>query len=344
MRHVHVAWIVILICILFNQRVATKNNDFAIVGYVPEWRFDGIPFNAIIPHVTHLILFSIETDDGANLVELERLPSKEKMKEIRTLCTDSNTSLLVSFGGNGRSNGFPTISVSDTLRMQFVRNTIQFLNEYSLDGIDLNWEYPKNEPEWTGLFKIINLFKTESPEIILTMAFYPGQERVVTSPLANRYNVQQNIELFLMMSYDNMGNRGQSKHSTYEFAKETIHDALKGGIKPEKLALGVPFYARHIQTGDWKTYEEIVRDLREEGMSDYEIRRKNIYKEYYFNGYNMILKKTKYAMKKNIGGVMIWENGQDVHDDPLSLLAALTRATASAKRNKADSIDDHQEL
>ena len=30
-------------------------------------------------------------------------------------------------------------------------------------------------------------------------------------------------------------------------------------LPAEKLALGIPFYARHMQTGEWKTYTELLR-------------------------------------------------------------------------------------
>jgi len=30
-------------------------------------------------------------------------------------------------------------------------------------------------------------------------------------------------------------------------------------LPPEKLALGLPFYARHTATGEWKTYDELLR-------------------------------------------------------------------------------------
>ena len=299
-------------------------DGFAVVGYVPEWRFDGIPFETIIPSLTHIILFSIEVDSEARLVQLDRLPSKEKMKEIKQLSLKSDTKLMVSFGGNGRSNGFPKVSKLTKLRVRFVENTIKFMDEYKLDGIDLNWEYPSNRDEWAGLFKIMMLFRSKKPGIILSIAFYPGQEKILNT-MIKRHHMQSRIDLFLMMSYDNIRN-GQEKHSTYQFAVDTVKSAIDGGLPRDKVCLGLPFYARHMKTGDWKTYEEIVRDLREEkGMKDEEIKGIDEWEGHYYNGYDMIVKKTKYALDEGIGGVMIWENGQDVHGDELSLLGAIRR-------------------
>ena len=45
---------------------------------------------------------------------------------------------------------------------------------------------------------------------------------------------------------------------------------------------------------------------------------------YYFNGQNMIRQKFDYAQEKDLGGIMIWEIGQD-SENQRSLLKALPR-------------------
>jgi len=278
-----------------------------------------------------------------NLVQLERLPSDEKMKELRAITKESSTKLLVSFGGNGRSNGFSDVAVKKSHRQRFVRNVIELINRYDLDGVDLNWEYPQNEREWTGLFQTIKLLKVRRPQTTLTMAFYPGQERVLCTPLASKYGLSDNVDLFLMMSYDNVHSAG-SKHSTFEFAEQTVRNALREGMRADKLALGLPFYARSTQNGDWKTYEEIVREWRESGGDDADIEEmkgRDVVGEHYYNGYHLIAKKTKFALETAIGGVMIWENGQDVHDDELSLLRAITETVNGYRSQKEHG---HEEL
>ena len=89
-----------------------------------------------------------------------------------------------------------------------------------------------------------------------------------------------------------------------------------------------------------KAYEEIIKDLRDNrGMKEDEIKKLDIWNGHYYNGYDMIVKKMKYAIDKGIGGVMIWENGQDVHDDSLSLLGAISSVVNDANNrdlNKQD--------
>lgn len=124
----------------FHLNVATDTlENFVVAGYLPEWRFEQIDYNSISPFLTHLLLFSIEVDNNGDLCELNRLPSPLKLKEIREITHKHNTKLIISFGGFGRSNGFPIISIDEHLRKRFVTNALQFINEYEMEGIDLNW-------------------------------------------------------------------------------------------------------------------------------------------------------------------------------------------------------------
>merc|ERR1712007_308594 len=91
-----------------------------------------------------------------------------------------------------------------------------------------------------------------------------------------------------------------------------------GGISPKKIALGLPSYGRHkTSQGMVLTYSElqerygpITSDRDEAGG-------------YLFNGQTTAAKKTKIALELGLGGVMVWEVGQDTRDET-SLLAAIS--------------------
>ena len=48
--------------------------------------------------------------------------------------------VMVCFGGNGRSSGFPGM-VSHKVEESFLKLD-SLLSEYGLEGVDYNWEYP----------------------------------------------------------------------------------------------------------------------------------------------------------------------------------------------------------
>jgi GH18 family chitinase len=115
-------------------------------------------------------------------------------------------------------------------------------------------------------------------------------------------------DLLHMMSYDQ-----PKRHSTLSFAQSALDQALS--IFPSeahsRLTLGLPFYARNINTGEWKTYEDLVQQHKLEASMD------EVAGEY-FNGVEMIKRKTKLSFDKEIGGVMIWEVGQDCRVSPVT--------------------------
>lgn len=136
------------------------------------------------------------------------------------------------------------------------------------------------------------------------------------------------------MVYDSTCSRGERppcRHSTYEFAERVIKSSKiqAKNLPQSKLAIGVPFYARDMYTGAPETYNEIVQktphltpDLDEVGTL-------------YFNGQETIKRKTKLAYNKGLGGIMIWEMGQDTHpDNKLSLISAISEGIKEVTQQK----------
>lgn len=51
--------------------------------------------------------------------------------------------VLISMGGwNEGSANFSIVTRDPSLRKTFIENLKSFINEYSFDGFDLDWEYP----------------------------------------------------------------------------------------------------------------------------------------------------------------------------------------------------------
>lgn len=180
--------------------------------------------------------------------------------------------------------------------------------------MDLNWEYPgysfgsgygdvkKIEKDYHGLVELMKgLRKKLGKDKIITMAYYPDgrQEQLLLEKQAPLY-----IDLFHMMTYD----QSKGHHSPFELATKSVEQALKIGLPADKLTLGLPFYGRHSRTGDWTTYEDLVQKYKLTDDMDSVQDSTGII---YFNGIKSIKKKTRFAIEQGIGGVMIWEVGQD---------------------------------
>jgi GH18 family chitinase len=120
------------------------------------------------------------------------------------------------------------------------------------------------------------------------------------------------VDRIHIMSYDHDGN----EHSTLNQAQTDLAKLLARHIPKEKLFLGLPFYGRKRGGNpDSLSYSQIVRRFHPAADEDSA-------GGFYFNGINTIQKKTRYAVDQGIGGVMIWEVGQDTNDTT-SLLRAI---------------------
>lgn len=112
---------------------------FAVIGYLPEWRYEGANFDTLSRGLDALILFSAEPLPDGRLSGLDRLPRAELLAEARAAATAHNTALLVCYGGNGRSSGFSAMVRSVSARKRFVSATAALIKEKRFDGVDLNW-------------------------------------------------------------------------------------------------------------------------------------------------------------------------------------------------------------
>lgn len=290
------------------------HKPFAVFGYLPEYRLGGFNYEAAFQTgLTHLIYFSLEVD-GSTMVPkaLDRLPTKEQAKAARIAADKVGGKVLLGFGGNARSHGFGQMVQTPQTRLKFLQALNHLLEEYDFDGVDYNWEYPADANEW----RLWGSLMEESKRYLL------GSENVVTFTMfqdPNHFNIIRQFNLLKhadyvhCMSYDMQG-----KHSTYAFAQEGILmgiNDLGGGFETaKKFTIGLPFYARHVQTGHPKTYYELVDQLKSKKVDQVG--------PYYFNSVNTIYRKTKLARESRIGGVMIWELGQDVQplDSPKALM------------------------
>eukprot|EP00906_Rhabdomonas_costata_P022215 RCo032125 len=180
----------------FSRAPAPTAPSFAVVGYLPEWRFGWEPdrWGSVSAHLSHLILFSLEVTASGGLSALDRFPSPAQLRLAQEARQKVGTRLLVCLGGNGRSGGFgPAVGKKKT-RRKLAENLALFCEQHGLDGVDFNWEYPDQASEWKGLFHLLadtraaferhrmaasgaSAEDTRRTPVVITMAYYPdGQQ------------------------------------------------------------------------------------------------------------------------------------------------------------------------
>jgi len=308
--------------LLFLGLVVPSVINFSTVGYMPEWRHEGADFDRICQHLTHLIFFSLEMTPKGDIISLDRLPRPELLSEAKNAAAKHGTKLLLCLGGNGRSGGFSVMVRNNKNRKRFLDNLVDLLDKYELDGVDYNWEYPGyrmgkgylNEKEvlkdYEGFKKLVSETKEafKASEKVVTMAYYPDTKQ---EKLIHLVGIDDHIDLIHSMSYD----QGGPNHSPRDLATRTIKQAEVAGLPLAKLCLGLPFYGRKASVeGDWVTYEDLVQEHDMTGKED-TVSKNGV--GVGFNGRKTLAWKVKLAIKEKLGGVMIWEVGQDCRVNPV---------------------------
>lgn len=196
--------------------------------------------------------------------------------------------------------------------------------------------------DYAGLLELLaDTRSVLGSDAVITMAYYPDgrQEALLrdTAGGAARY-----VDLMHMMSYD----QGGQHHSSLAFGKSTAEQGARL-LPAAQVTAGLPFYGRFTTTGDWRSYEDIVQahwplDPGLDAVRSPDDR--GAAASLGFNGVRTIEERTEHAIQLGLGGVMIWEVGQDCRLEPVthgdtthvrtcpgsgddaSLLAAIARA------------------
>lgn len=116
-----------------------------IVGYLPDYRAAEVDLVAA-RSLTDLIVFSaLPTAEGG--LDLSRLKQVVPWSKLREFKTRERVRLILCVGGWDRSGQFATVAASAPKRQKFVQAVVRFCLEERFDGVDLDWEHPKDAGE-----------------------------------------------------------------------------------------------------------------------------------------------------------------------------------------------------
>jgi len=279
------------------------DTNFRVIAYVY-----GYPLMKLIPYsqLTHInYAFVLPNADGS----LQTISNGWKLKELVNFAHENGVKVLVSVGGWGWDDEFESLAADATSRARFVDALDQFAEEYALDGIDIDWEYPG--PGEASAQSFVTLM-TE-----LKARFQPQGKLLTTAVVALGSHgedilpeVFEIVDFMNIMAYDGDG----QNHSSYEYAVQALDFWSGRGLPKEKMVLGVPFYGRPSEA----TYRELVENDPQAARMDSS---NYLGMMVYYNGIPTIQAKTQLALQRG-SGIMIWELSQDTMDGT-SLLNAI---------------------
>ena len=225
----------------------TLGGEYIIVGYAYA-SSGALPDPNLVTHIN----FSFgKIQDDFETVYISSSKQK-RLKQIVDLKKQKpSLKILLSIGGWGAGN-FSEMAADETHRKNFCKNCLKLVNDYGLDGIDIDWEYPgsnsagissssSDKGNFTKLMR--DLRETLGKDKLVTMA------SEASAGYIDWANALQYMDFVNIMSYD-MGKPPYHNAALYKSSKtkmscdEAVAKHYAKGIPYNKMTLGMAFFGR----------------------------------------------------------------------------------------------------
>lgn len=290
-------------------------SNFRVVGYMPSWA--GAVSQIQFSKLTHVnYSFLLPNASGS----LQAIENPTKLQSLVSSGHAAGVKVLIAVGGwnNGNDSAFESLAGNATSRSAFTNNILSFVNQYNLDGVDIDWEYPDNGTSANNYTLLMQQLSTamHNNGKLLTAAVVSENGGSIQSAV---FNV---VDFLNLMAYDG----GGANHSTYNYAVGSLDYWQGRGLTKAKTTLGVPFYGR--SSTSYLDYKDI---LAQGGSPN-----SDTFGNIGYNGIPTIKSKANLSYDR-AGGIMIWDLNADATGGN-SLLSAIYDVLVARVNNSGTTI------
>jgi len=284
-----------------------RTQPFKVIGYVtPAANIAAIDFS-LLTHINYSFL--IPRANGT----IRPFGAPNHLRAVVAQAKKHDVKVLIAVGGWGWDKEFETLAADSAIREKLAKRVAEFCATYQLDGIDIDWEYPNAGASAANFAALAIAFRSALPAGALVTAAVLADATDADGILTDAVG---HLDFINLMAYDGP----RSDHSSYAMAERSIASWLARGIHPDKLVLGVPFYARP----GGVIYRTLLANDSATASGD-RVLFQDIEQNY--NGPATIRRKTELALQR-VGGIMIWELSQDARGSD-SLLRVIGETVAA---------------
>lgn len=286
--------------------------------------------------LTHLNLAFGRVKEG--LLSLHMLPDLYRVEQFRKW--NPELKIVLSVGG-WEGGGFSPMAMTEQGRRAFALSCLEAVERYSLDGIDIDWEYPcssvagiesdpRDKENYTALLAALR--EALGPDRIVSVAVGAAQSCIRNTEMDKVAEILSYVQL---MTYDLAGEfPGRTgHHAGLAISRNVVEWYHQAGVPYEKMVLGAAFYGRHfavyeegnnglgVRAGEGlpgPSFGQITEDYkRENGFTEYWDEEGEA--AYLFNGKTFVSfespeavrRKCALVKEKGMKGIMYWEHGDD---------------------------------
>ncbi|KAK0558819.1 Chitinase 4 [Tilletia horrida] len=193
--------------------------------------------------------------------------------------------LLLSIGGWTYSPHFAFAS-DPSKRTTFVRSALALLEDYGLDGLDVDWEYPKTAEDAGYFVELMRELRAaldeaerkraEKTKFWLTIAAPCGPDNISVLDIKG---LDQHLDAIMLMAYDYAGSWDSvSGHQAKvrgpaPSTEDAVSRYTSAGVHPSKLVVGLPLYGRAFTNtdGPGQSFQGVGEGSWEAGVFDWKV-------------------------------------------------------------------------
>jgi GH18 family chitinase len=295
---------------MLRPRLDTQQHGQRLVGYLPDYRISNVSAKQLGKHYTDIVLYSVEATKSGGIDS--RWLSDSDYRVVKRLKDAGVQRVLICIGGGGRSGRLDAATNDRPSRARLVRELQTLCLERGFDGVDFDWEFPRTAQQRSQFAHLI----IETKRAFAAKGLLVTAAMISKQPLSRR--ALDSLDYLHLMAYD-----GPGEHASCDFAYDVVENYLARGVPAKKLCMGVPFYGRGVLK---RSRALPYRKLAAKRPLDPDTDKVG---DLYFNGESTLKRKADYALAEGLGGIMVWEVGQDTND------AHLARTLSTALRSSA---------
>ncbi|KAJ7188258.1 glycoside hydrolase [Mycena filopes] len=252
--------------------------------------------------------------------------------------------VLLSIGGWTYSPSFHPVVVSPALRAKFVHSSIKLLEDFGLDGLDVDYEYPSDHAQAVGYAELLKELRHGLDEharakgadykFLLTIAAPCGPDHYHKLQVKemDKYLDYWNLMAYDYCDWDSIANHQANVFGGPISSSVSVNWYISQGVERSKIILGVPLYGRSFMNaeGPGKPFSGIGPGSWEQGVYDYRalpLPGSHLFRDekalaswsYDYEKKEMISFDTEevarwkgeWIRKEGLGGMMVWELSGD---------------------------------
>lgn len=284
-----------------GQFTYVPDNSFKIVAYFPSYRNPDSVDISKYKMITHLFYAFLNPAVNGSL---NTLPEPARFSQVISAARSKGVKVGISV--SGAHDVFVSLAANAVSRTNLVKNILAFAKQNNLDGVDMDWEYPRSsdgsDVNYTVLMKELS-DTLHNNNKYLSAAVTPA---VYAGPVRDGFKTENfaYIDFINIMVYDGLGwdKSVPKQHASYNMAVTSLDIWLNmKGLPREKAILGIPSYGRNnanLSAG----YRTLIAAG---GKSNIDSAAYNG-SVYYYNGTKTVKDKAILAKQRG-NGIMMWE-------------------------------------